>query len=95
MFELFQRTTFIRVSTFRMPKWWKQDPESTVPGSAATWEALVKAVRAMDESSVARTIEENVRYPILDQSVLSYLSIPFLYCITFVVHSTFQRASFW
>ena len=52
--------------------WLEQDPGSTVPGSAATWEALVKALRAMDENSVAKTIEDDVSPPILGQNMLSY-----------------------
>ena len=58
--------------------WLEQDPESTVPGSAATWEALVKALRAMEENQVANTIEDNVRHPILNQNVLSYLRMLFI-----------------
>ena len=46
--------------------WLEQDPGSTVPGSAATWEALVKALRAMDENRLAKTIEEDVSHTLLD-----------------------------
>ena len=44
----------------------EQDPGSTVPGSAATWKALVKAPRVMDENRVAKTIEEDVSHTLLN-----------------------------
>ena len=61
--------------------WLEQDPRSTVPGSAATWETLVKALRAMDENRVAKTIEEDVSHTLLDRNVLSYVSMLVFYII--------------
>ena len=51
--------------------WLEQDPESIVPGSTATWKTLVKALIIMDENKVAKTIEEDVSYKLLDPYVLS------------------------
>ena len=55
--------------------WLEQDPGSTIPGSAATWEVLVKALRIMGENREAKRIEEIVGYPLLDPKVLLYLSL--------------------
>ena len=51
--------------------WLKQDPGSTVHGSAATWEALLKALRVMDENKVAKMIEENVSHTLINPNVPS------------------------
>ena len=55
--------------------WLEQVPGSTVPGSAATWKALVKALRAMDENKVAKTIEENVSHTLFDPNKLTNFSM--------------------
>ena len=52
--------------------WLEQDQGSTIPGSAATWEVLAKALRIMGENREARRIEDNVSYPLLDPKVLLY-----------------------
>ena len=55
--------------------WLEQDPWSTVPGSEAIWEVLVKAQTVMDENRVAKMIEDNVSHPLFKPNVLSYLGI--------------------
>ena len=55
--------------------WLEQDPKSIIPGSAGTWEVLVKALRIMGENREAKRIEDNVSHPLLDLNVLLYLSI--------------------
>ena len=42
--------------------WLEQDPGSTVPGSAATWKVLVKALRIMGENREAKRIEDIVSH---------------------------------
>ena len=63
--------------------WLEQDPGSTVPGSAATWKVLVKALRAIEENRVAKLIEEDVSHLSIFRSIKNTC---FEYCVSFVVH---------
>ena len=64
--------------------WLEQDPGSTIPGSAATWEVLVKALRIMGENREAKWIEDNVCHTSKCPFVFNHICFP--YCIAFVVH---------
>ena len=55
--------------------WLEQDPGSTIPGSTATWEVLVKTLIIMGENTEAKRIEDNVSHHLLDPNVLLYLNI--------------------
>ena len=66
--------------------WLEQEPESTLPESAATWKSLVKALKIIDQRRLAKTIEENVSCTSLGLYGISYKICSFSIVCYFVAH---------